>query len=131
MPKKNRLPATIAMVIARSGRSTRDIQAHILELYGLSISPELVSAVTDAIHEEVAAWQSRPLESTYAIVFFDALRVKNRDEGAVRNKAVSGHRGALLRTQGVAGPVDRTERRREILTAGHDRAQEPWYPRIF
>jgi transposase-like protein len=68
--------------------STRDIQAHIRELYGLEISPELVSAVTDAVHDEVSAWQSRPLESTYAIVFFDALRVKIRDEGAVRNKAV-------------------------------------------
>jgi putative transposase len=68
--------------------STRDIQAHIRELYGLEISVDLVSAVTDAVHDEVSAWQLRPLESTYAIVFFDALRVKIRDEGAVRNKAV-------------------------------------------
>jgi putative transposase len=48
----------------------------------------LVSAVTDAVLEEVGAWQSRPLESVYAIVFFDALRVKIRDEGTVKNKAV-------------------------------------------
>ncbi len=83
--------------------STRDIQAHVLELYGLTISPDLVSAVTDAVHDEVNAWQSRPLEATYAIVFFDALRVKIRDEGAVRNKAVylaigmrcSGHKEIL------------------------------------
>lgn len=68
--------------------SIRDIQAHIRELYGLEISTELVSAVTDAVHDEVSTWQSRPLESTYAVVFFDALRVKIRDEGAVRNKAV-------------------------------------------
>lgn len=70
------------------GMSTRDIQAHIRELYGLEISPELVSAVTDAVLDEVAAWQNRPLEPTYAFVFFDALRVKIRDEGVVRNKAV-------------------------------------------
>ena len=85
------------------GLSTRDIQAHLRELYGVEISPELVSAVTDAVLEEVAAWQNRPLESVYAIVFFDALRVKIRDEGTVKNKAVylaigvrcSGHREVL------------------------------------
>jgi putative transposase len=51
------------------------------ELYGLEISPDLVSAVTDSVIDEVTGWQSRPLESRYAIVFFDALRVKIRDEG--------------------------------------------------
>jgi putative transposase len=70
------------------GMSTRDIQAHIEEIYGIGISPELVSAVTDSVIEHVTAWQSRPLESTYAVVYFDALRVKIRDEGMVRNKAV-------------------------------------------
>ena len=70
------------------GMSTRDIQAHILELYGVEISPALVSAVTDAVLDEVKSWQARPLEGTYALVYFDALRVKIRDEGAVRNKAV-------------------------------------------
>lgn len=70
------------------GMSTRDIQAHIEEIYGIGISPELVSAVTDSVIEHVAAWQSRPLEPSYAVVYFDALRVKIRDEGLVRNKAV-------------------------------------------
>jgi len=70
------------------GMSTRDIQAHIEEIYGIEVSPALVSAVTDAVLEEVQAWQNRPLEPTYAIVYFDALRVKIRDEGLVRNKAV-------------------------------------------
>lgn len=85
------------------GMSTRDIQAHVGELYGVSISPDLVSVVTDSVIDEVRAWQSRPLESTYAVVFFDALRVKIRDEGLVRNKAVylaigmrcSGHKEVL------------------------------------
>jgi putative transposase len=70
------------------GMSTRDIQAHIEEIYGVGISPALVSTVTDAVLDEVTAWQNRPLESVYAIVYFDALRVKIRDEGLVRNKAV-------------------------------------------
>ena len=85
------------------GMSTRDIQAHVGELYGVTISPDLVSVVTDSVLDEVRAWQSRPLESTYALVFFDALRVKIRDEGLVRNKAVylaigvrcSGHKEVL------------------------------------
>lgn len=87
---QRRFPGFDAKIVAlyARGMSTRDIQAHIHELYGLEISPDLVSAVTDAVLDEVAAWQNRPLEATYAFVFFDALRVKIRDEGLVRNKAV-------------------------------------------
>jgi putative transposase len=70
------------------GMSVREIQGHIRELYGLDVSPDLVSAVTDAVLEEVALWQNRPLEPVYPLVFFDALRVKIRDEGLVRNKAI-------------------------------------------
>ena len=70
------------------GMSVREIHGHICELYGLDISPDLVSAVTDAVLEEVALWQNRPLEAIYPLVFFDALRVKVRDEGLVRNKAI-------------------------------------------
>ncbi|MEM9387143.1 MAG: IS256 family transposase [Pseudomonadota bacterium] len=71
-----------------AGMSTRSIQEHILEMYSVEISPALVSAITDAVLDEVKAWRNRPLEHTYALVYFDALRVKIRDEGAVRNKAV-------------------------------------------
>lgn len=85
------------------GMSTRDIQGHVRELYGIEVSPDLVSVITDAVIDEVTAWQDRPLEPTYAIVYFDALRVKIRDEGLVRNKAVylamgvrpSGHKEVL------------------------------------
>ncbi len=70
------------------GMSTREITGHLRELYGIEVSPDLVSAVTDAVLEEVTAWQARPLETAYPLVFFDALRVKVRDEGLVRNKAV-------------------------------------------
>jgi putative transposase len=70
------------------GMSVRDIQGHLRELYGIDASPQLISTVTDAVLEEVGRWQNRPLDGLYAIVFFDALRVKMRDEGTVRNKAV-------------------------------------------
>lgn len=70
------------------GMSTREITGHLRDLYGIDVSPDLISAVTDAVLEEVAAWQARPLEPVYPLVFFDALRVKIRDEGLVRNKAV-------------------------------------------
>jgi len=70
------------------GMSTREIQGHLRELYGIEVSPDLVSAVTDAVLDELAEWQNRPLEALYPLVFLDALRVKVRDEGTVRNKAV-------------------------------------------
>jgi putative transposase len=70
------------------GMSTREIQGHLRELYGIEVSPDLVSAVTDAVLDEVAEWQNRPLEALYPLVFLDALRVKVRDEGTVRNKAI-------------------------------------------
>ena len=70
------------------GMSTREIQGHLRDLYGVDVSADLVSAVTDAALDEIAEWQNRPLERLYALVFFDAIRVKVRDEGMVRNKAV-------------------------------------------
>jgi len=70
------------------GMSAREIVGHLRELYGIEVSPDLISVVTDAVLEEIASWQARPLEPVYPLVFFDALRVKVRDEGIVRNKAV-------------------------------------------
>ena len=70
------------------GMSVREIQGHLRDLYGIEASPQLISTVTDAVLDEVGRWQSRPLDPLYALVFFDALRVKMRDEGTVRNKAV-------------------------------------------
>jgi len=70
------------------GMTTREIQGHLMEIYGLDVSPDLISTVTDAVLEAVGEWQNRPLEPMYPIVFFDALRVKIREEGLVRNKAV-------------------------------------------
>jgi putative transposase len=70
------------------GMSTREISGHLRELYGIDASADLISTVTDAVLDEVAAWQQRPLDPAYPLVFFDAIRVKIRDEGLVRNKAI-------------------------------------------
>lgn len=77
------------------GMSTREITGHLRELYGIDVSPDLISTVTDAVLDEVAAWQARPLDQAYPLVFFDAIRVKIRDEGMVRNKAIHVALGVL------------------------------------
>lgn len=79
--------ARILALYAR-GMSVRDIQGHLKEMYGVEVSPDLVSRVTDAVMEDVVAWQQRPLDAVYCIVYLDALVVKVRDQGVVRNKAV-------------------------------------------
>lgn len=70
------------------GMTVREIQGFLAEMYAVDVSPDLISSVTDAVMSEVAAWQARPLEAMYPVVFFDALRVKIRQDGVVRNKAV-------------------------------------------
>jgi len=68
--------------------TVREIQGHLKEMYGVEVSPDLISRVTDAVMDEVREWQNRPLDPVYPIIIFDALRVKIRDEGVVKNKAV-------------------------------------------
>jgi putative transposase len=70
------------------GLTVREIQAYLLETYDTEVSPDFISTVTDGVLAEVTAWQSRPLEPVYAVVFFDALRVKIREDAVVRNKAI-------------------------------------------
>src|SRR3954469_1667631 len=83
---QRRFPGFDAKVVSMyaRGMSTREIQGHLREPYGIEVSPDLVSAVPD----EIAAWQDRPLEPLHPLVFFDAIPVKVRDEGTVRDKAV-------------------------------------------
>ncbi len=85
-----RLPGFDEKVISlyARGMTTREIRAHVEELYGVTVSRELIAKVTDEVHEELREWRSRPLEAVYPIVYFDALRVKIREEGLVQNKAV-------------------------------------------
>jgi len=70
------------------GMTTREIQGHLQQMYGVEVSPTLISTVTDAVMDEVKAWQNRPLEPIYGLIFLDALYVKMRHEGRVENRAV-------------------------------------------
>lgn len=70
------------------GMTTREIQGHLQEMYGVELSPTLISDVTDAVLDEVKTWQNRPLEAIYGVVYLDALYVKMRHEGRVENRAV-------------------------------------------
>src|SRR4249919_2706008 len=79
------------------GMTVREIQAFLAEQYATEISPEFISSVTDAVMAEVTAWQARPLEPMYPVVFFDALRVKIREDAVVRNKAIYLALGILQR----------------------------------
>ncbi len=79
--------ANVLSLYAR-GVSVREIQAHLEQLYQVEVAPSVISAVTSEVMDEVTAWQQRPLDRVYPVVIFDALRVKIRDEGVVRNKAV-------------------------------------------
>jgi transposase-like protein len=85
-----RLPkfdATVLSLYAR-GLTVREIQGHLEELYAMPIAPDVISTITDEVIAEATAWQQRPLERVYPVVILDAMRVKIRDEGTVRNKAV-------------------------------------------
>ena len=127
------------------GMSVREIQAFLAESYGTEVSPDFISSVTDEVMAETIAWQNRPLETMYPVVFFDALRVKIRDDGGVSNKAVylalgiqadgqrdvlglwveqtegpsSGSRSSMNSRPGVPGHPDRRGRRPEGPGRGH------------
>ena len=77
----------IILSLYARGLTTRDIQAHLAEAYGASVSPALVSNITDVVADEIITWQTRPLDAFYAIIYIDALVVKVRDGGMVQNKA--------------------------------------------
>ena len=113
------------------GMSVRDIRGHLEELYGLEVSPDLISRVTDAVLDEVKEWRSRALDTVYPVVIFDALRVKIRDKDSriVKNKAV--YLGPRHHRRGRARgsrPLDRRERGSQVLAGGHERTQEPGGP---
>jgi putative transposase len=99
VPKRQRrlegFDDTVLSLYAR-GLSTRDIQGHLEDLYGTQVSPTLISSITDAVLEEGRTWQARPLASVYPILYFEALFVKSRQEGAVQTKAVDLARGVTM-----------------------------------
>ncbi len=77
----------IVLGLYAKGMTVRDIQAHLAEIYDVSVSPDLISKITDAVHAEVADWQARSLDPVYPVVFLDAIVCKVRDGGSVKNKA--------------------------------------------
>jgi putative transposase len=123
----------------RRGMTTREIQGHLQQIYGVEVSPSPISEVTDAVIEEAKAWQTRPLEPLYPILFLDALMVKMGHEGRVENRAVyvaigidlDGGKDVLQpqRRRPVAGApgaraVDQRQRGRKVLAAGAHRAAQ-------
>jgi putative transposase len=124
------------------GMSTCDIQGHLEEMYGVEVSPSLISQVTDSVMEEVQAWQNRALDPIYPIVYLDALFVKMRYEGRVENRAVFVGIGVSQEgikevlgiaderhggSQAVAADSDRTAQPR---SAGHPGGLRGWAERI-
>ena len=93
----------IVLGLYAKGLSVRDIQAHLAEIYDVSVSSDLISKITDAVHAEVSEWQMRPLNAVYPVIFLDAIVCKVRDGGSVKNKAahlavgvdVEGHKEVL------------------------------------
>jgi len=87
--RKRRLGQVEDMILSlyARGMSTRDITEHLAEVYGASVSAATISRVTDVVVEEIAAWQSRPVDPVYPILYIDAIRIKVRDGGVVANKA--------------------------------------------
>jgi transposase-like protein len=88
--RQTRLPGFDEKVISLYGRgqTTREIQGHLQEIYGVEVSPALISRVTDAVLEDVQAWQNRPLDEVYPIVYLDAIHLKLRHSGRVATRAV-------------------------------------------
>ena len=81
------------------GMTTREIEGHLKEIYGVEVSPTLISNVTEAVMEEVKTWQDRPLDEVYPILYMDALRVKVRDDGHIQNRAIHVAMGVNLEGQ--------------------------------
>jgi putative transposase len=102
------------------GMTTRDIEAHLLEIYGINASRELISNVTDVVVDEIKAWQSRPLDEVYPIVYVDGIRIRVKDSGVVTTKVayLPGHWGGRGGPQTRPGLLDPGHRGCEVLGEG-------------
>jgi putative transposase len=122
--RKRRLGQVEDMILSfyARGMSTRDITEHFAEIYGAAVSAATISRVTDVV-EEIAAWQSRPVDPVYPILYVDAIRIKIRDGGVVANKAA--HIVIGVDVEGVKqgpGYLDPADRRSEVLARSNNRA---------
>ena len=107
------------------GMSTREITGHLEEIYGVEVSPALISNVTEAVMEEVKTWQGRPLDAVYPIVYLDALYVKIREAGHVRNRAIYVAIGVNLKGNKEVLGLWTARRRGQVLAAGAYGFEEP------
>jgi len=108
------------------GMTCREIQAHLKEIYGVEVSPDLISTVTAAVIDEVRTWQSRPLDPIYPILYLDALQVKIKDQGRISNKAIYLAIGVNMQgTKEVLGLWASENEGARVLARGCDGAQEP------
>jgi len=108
------------------GLSTRDIQGQLEEIYGVEVSPTLISNVTDAVMDDMRAWQSRAVSAVYPILYFDALFVKTRQEGPVMTKAIYLALGINLEGEKELLGLGCPDGRLEVLANGIQRSQELW-----
>ena len=101
------------------GMTTREIEQHVKDIYGVEISPQFVSRVTEELQQQIVEWQSRPLESVYPIIFVDGLRVPIRtDKGVAEEMCLYRPGSRHFRPAGSAWPLDRRNRRRPLLAQG-------------
>ena len=108
------------------GMTVRDIAAHLTELYGIEVGRDTISRVTDAVLEDVAAWRTRPLDAVYPIVYFDALRVKVReDRSGPQPRLLPGDGRHLRRRPRSARDLVAGDRRRQVLARGPQRPAPP------
>lgn len=130
---QRRFPDFDAKIISMyvRGMTVREIRGHLEEFYGIDVSPDLISAVTDAVLEEVTEWQNRPLDVCYPLVFFDAIRVKIRP-GQDPRRRLCPQQGGLhrpgdpaRRRQGDTRHLDRADGRCQVLAARDERIEEP------
>ena len=114
------------LALYAGGMTTREIQRHLRELYGVDVSDGLISEVTASIQDDVRAWQSRPLEELYVVVYLDAMQVAIRDQQVVRKKAVYVAIGVTLEGDArLPRPLDREDRGRPLLDERADRTAQP------
>ena len=121
-----RFNSNIVSLYAR-GLSTRDIRSELGRMYGVDVSPALVSKVTDGILEELTEWQNRPLDGCYPILYIDAMVVKVRTSGTVINRPAYVVVGVDVegRRTCAGGMAGRRRRRRQVLAVGTDRDTQP------
>jgi putative transposase len=116
----------LILALYAGGMSTRDVQRHLRELYGVDVSEGLISEVTGSIQDDVRAWQSRPLEELYVVVYLDALQVAIRDQQVVRKKAVYVAVGVTLEGDATVSVSGSKERGRPLLDERAHRPPQPW-----